>query len=83
MGEVKLVLNKKQDAYYTVKGEACSCPDYLYRQSAKGERCKHMALFDMPKPHEDVKPMSLRENIWNAEQQERNRSCAKIKMEAI
>jgi len=78
MGEVKLVLNRKQDAYYTVKREACSCPDYLYRQSAKGERCKHMALFDRPEPREDAMPvMSLRESIWEAEAQDNARSRAR------
>ena len=79
MGEVKLVLNRKQDAYYTVKREACSCPDYLYRQSAKGERCKHMALFDSPKPREEPKLniIPLRESIWEAEAQDNARSRAR------
>jgi hypothetical protein len=72
MGEVKLVLNRKQDAYYTVTKNACSCPDFLFRQSAKGEFCKHQKLLYkkvlFPRPREEApKTMNLRESIWEAE----------------
>jgi len=70
MGGVKLVLNGKQDAYYTVTKNACSCPDFLFRQAVKGEFCKHQKLLYQkvlfPEPREDARlaaAHSLRDSI--------------------
>ena len=30
---------------YTVSAHSCTCPDYKFRRSARGELCKHMRAF--------------------------------------
>lgn len=39
-------VNNANSTSYAIRDGRCSCPDYVYRRHAKGERCKHLQALD-------------------------------------
>lgn len=36
------IMSKDRKHFYEVTHSSCTCPDFVYRQAQKGDKCKHM-----------------------------------------